>query len=100
MSARLVVMMTPADRRAREGRARAGLTPSEFCRRAVGHYEAQADEQMPEALLTEFEANDCVMSDKLRAANDRLDATFAAIDARRATREAELVALRDEYAAG
>ena len=100
MSARLVVMVTPADKRALEGRARAaGLTPSEFCRRAVDCYEPQADEQMLEALLKEFEANNRAMSEKLRATNDRLNATFAEIDARRATREAELQALRAEYAA-
>ena len=100
MTARVVVMMTPADKRSLEERARAaGLTPSEFCRRAVANYDPRIDEAVLDAVLAEFEANNRAMSASLREANDRLDATLAAIDARRTAQAAELVALRAEYAA-
>jgi len=100
MTSRLVVMMTSADKRSLEERARAsGLTPSEFARRAIEQYEPRVDDRVLDAFLTEFEANNRTMAAKLRATNDRLDATLAAIDARHASREAELQALRAKYAA-
>ncbi len=99
MTARVVVMMTPSEKRGLEERARAaGFTPSEFSRRALDQYDPEIDEPMLDAFLTEFEANNRAMAAKLRAANDRLDAMLAAIDARRAARDAELQALRAEYA--
>ena len=99
MTARVVVMMTPDEKRALEARARAAdMTPSEFCRRAVDRFDPQADDGVLEAFLTEFEANNRAMAAKLRATNDRLDATLAEIDARRAARDAELQAWRAECA--
>lgn len=100
MTARVVVMMTPTEKRRFEERARAaGFTPSEFCRRALDQYDPEVDAGMLDAFLTEFEANNRAMAEKLRATNDRLDATLAAIDLRRTAREAELQALRAACAA-
>ncbi len=46
MSSRMVVMMSPDDKRAIEGRARAqGLTPSELVRRAARDYDPADGEQ-------------------------------------------------------
>ena len=98
MTARVVMMMTPDEKRGLEERARLlAMTPSEFVRRVSRSGEPQVDEKLLETFLTEFAANNRSMAEKLRAANDRLDATLAKIDARRATREAELQALRTEY---
>jgi len=100
MTARMVVMMTPANKRELERRAReVGLTPSEFMRRASESYDPSADEALLEAFLVEFEANNRAMSTKLRETADQIEATLAKMDARKAEQEAELTALRGEMAA-
>lgn len=59
MTARQVVMMTPADKRAIEGRAKKhGLSPSEWIRRAAKSFQPvdAADDAMMNALADEIEA--------------------------------------------
>ena len=88
MNARLVVMMTPADKAAIERRARSlDLTTSELVRRAAQSYdEAVTPEQetMLDALADELEAAVVSMRTDLCTANERLEAHFAEIAAIRA----------------
>lgn len=87
MTARMVVMMTPVDKRAVEDRARAlDLTPSELIRRASQAYDPGNDDAMLEAFVEEFAANNEAMHQTLSAALDRLDAKLAEVDAIRAAR--------------
>lgn len=87
MTARMVVMMTPGDKRAVEDRARAlDMTPSELIRRASQAYEPGNDDAMLEAFVEEFAANNQAMHQTLSAALDRLDAKLAEVDAIRAAR--------------
>ena len=85
MTSRLVVMMTPADKRAIEARARAlDLTTSELVRRAAASYDARVtpeEERMLEALADEFEAAVADIRTTLKATNERLDAHFAEMEA-------------------
>jgi len=100
MTARVVVMMTPDEKRALEGRARAlDMTPSEFVRRVSRSRDSGVDEGLLDAIVTQMEANTAAMRKSINGACDRLDATFAAIDARRAAQDAALAALRAEHAA-
>ena len=89
MTARLVVMMTPADKRALEARARAAdLTPSEFVRRASESFDPRVDESLLESFLSEFEAGNLAMAEQLKATNDRVEATIAEMHALRAAHQA------------
>ena len=100
MTARVVVMMTPDEKRALEERARLlGMTPSEFVRRVSRSGEPEVDDGLLEAIVSQMEANTAAMRRAINDTCDRVDATFAAIDARRVTQDAELAALRAECAA-
>lgn len=94
MNARLVVMMTPQDKKAIEQRALAlDLTTSELVRRAAKSYEEAVtpeQEEMLEVLADELEAAVVSMRDDLRGANERLDAHFAEMAALRAAPRADL----------
>ncbi|MGL4542422.1 MAG: hypothetical protein ACRCUI_07930, partial [Polymorphobacter sp.] len=85
MTARMVVMMTPEDKRALEERARAfDMTPSELVRRASENFEPAIDEALLAKLVDEFAANNAAMHETLSAALDRFDATMAEMRALRA----------------
>lgn len=89
MTARLVVMMTPTDKRALETRARAaGINPSEFVRRASDAYDPRVDDALLEAFLTELETSNREMAEMLAATNDRVDATITEMHALRAAHKA------------
>lgn len=75
MNARLVVMMTPAEKAAIEQRARTlDLSTSELVRRAAQSYEQVTPEQekMLEALADELEEAVVAMRRDLKAANDAM----------------------------
>ena len=76
MNARLVVMMTPAEKRAIESRARTlDLSTSELVRRAAQSYEEVSPEQekMLEALAGELEEAVVSMRHDLKQASDAMD---------------------------
>lgn len=76
MNARLVVMMTPAEKAAIERRARTmDLSTSELVRRAAQSYEAVTPEQeeMLEALASELEDAVVSMRRDLKQASDAMD---------------------------
>ena len=87
MTSRLVVMMTPDDKKAIEAKARArDLSTSEFVRQATAHDERESpeDEKLLEALADEFVAVVADIRMILRQTNDQLDAHFAEMEAIRA----------------
>lgn len=85
-TARLTVLVTPAEKRAIETRARlVDMTPSEWVRTAAQHYEPVADEPAFVQLADAFEAHAAHIQTSLRAAIDRFDAKLAAIEALRAS---------------
>ncbi len=81
MTSRLVVMMTPGDKKAIEARARAlDLSTSELVRRAAASYEEQVtpeEARMLEMLADEFETAVADIRQTLRETNERIDAHFA-----------------------
>lgn len=86
MSSRLVVMMTAADKRAIEGRARAaGLTPSEFVRRAARDY-APVDPAEARALAQ--------LADEVEATVVAMRGDLARLDADLAVHRAEMARLK------
>ena len=94
MTARVVVMMTPQEKRALEDRSRLlGMTPSEFVRRVSRSGDAEIDEGLLDAIVSQMEANTAAMRRAINDTCDRVDATFAAMDAKKAARDAELAGL-------
>ena len=89
MTARVVVMMTPEEKRTLEARAREfRMSASDFVRRASDSYDPRVDEAFFDAFLTQFEANNREMCEMLKATNDRIDAT-----------RAEMITLREAHQA-
>lgn len=87
MTARMVVMMTPDDKRALEERARRfDMSPSELMRRASQNFDPATESEVLTAFVDQWAANNQKMHEDLGAALDRLDAKFAEIDALRARR--------------
>lgn len=77
MTARVVVMMTPAEKRALEERAGLfELTPSELIRRAAAKYEPEMEEAALEFLAHEIEQNTVEMRRMLTTLNDSVEATI------------------------
>ncbi len=109
MTSRLVVMMTPADKKAIEARARAlDLTTSELVRRAAASYEERItpeEERMLALLADEFDAAVADIRGTLRATNERIEAHFAELAAMRAKPpvidldDDQLAALREVFRA-
>lgn len=103
MTSRLVVMMTPDEKKAIESRARAlDLTTSELVRRAAGSYEetiAPEEEWMLEALTDEFVAVVTDIRQSLRVANERSEAHFAEMAAIRAAPRPVIDLTNDQLAA-
>ena len=88
MTSRMVVMMTPEERRDIEERATAfEMTPSAWMRQASTKYAPDMSEELLEKLAIEIEKTTDEMRTTLRDALDRVDATFADIDALRAAHE-------------
>ena len=89
MTARMVVMMTPEEKRALEARARdLDMTSSELLRRASQSYEPMLDEALLAAIADQIEANNAAMQATLEATLARVDANIAKIDALRAAHNA------------
>lgn len=90
MTARVVVMMTPDEKRALEDRADVfALTPSELIRRAAATYQPDIDEEAAlEYLANEIEKNTAEMTAILSKLNDDVDATIAEMRALRAAHQA------------
>ena len=86
MASRLVVMMTPADKRAVEARARgAGLSPSEFVRRAARDY-VPTDPAEASALD--------LLADEIEATVTAMRSEMACLDAEMTAHRAEMARLR------
>ncbi len=86
MTARIVVMMTPGEKRALEQRARDfEMTPSEFIRQAGQKFDPTFDDSFFEAAALEVEAGNAAMHDKLNGLVERVDATIKAMDELRAS---------------
>lgn len=102
MTSRLVVMMTPRDKKAIEARARAlDMTTSELVRRAAASYDEHItpeEERMLEALTDEFVAVVADIREDLRRANERSEAHFAEMAAIRAAPK-PVIDLSDEQLA-
>ncbi len=87
MTARVVVMMTPAEKLALEERSREfEVSPSEFVRQASQKFDPGFDDSIFETIALEIEANNAAMRAQLRGLADRIDATIAAMDELRAVK--------------
>ena len=75
MTARVVVMRTPEEKRTLEARAREfEMSASDFVRRASDSYDPRVDEAFFDAFLTQFEANNREMCEMLKdQRSDRCD---------------------------
>lgn len=100
MTARMVVMMRPEEKRKIEERARSlDMTPSEMLRRSSIDYEPELDEALLDAVLTRMEENTAGMRHSLQEAAARLDETLAEIREARAAHDLEMQALRASLSA-
>lgn len=90
MTARVVVMMTPDEKRALEQRAGAfQMTPSELIRRAAATYEPDIEEEAAlEYLANEIEKNTAEMKTMLKEVNDSVEATITEMRATRPAHQA------------
>ena len=99
MTARMVVMMTPQDKRAIEQRARTQkLTPSELMRRAAHDYDPVPDEEALTLIAETVEQAAANMARNLDEAITYSRQRMAEIDAIRAEHEANMARLRHERA--
>ena len=74
-------MMTPAEKRALEERARdLDITPSEFVRQASQKFDPTFDDSFFEPLALEIEASNAAVRAQLNGLVERIDATIAAMD--------------------
>ena len=74
-------MMTPAEKRALEERARdLDITPSEFVRQASQKFDATFDDSFFEPLALEMEGSNAAVRAQLNGLVERIDATIAAMD--------------------
>ncbi len=88
MTARVVVMMTPGEKKALVSRAKEfELTPSELVRRASQTYGAHVDEAALEMLAEQLERSTAELKVQMTDVLGRVDA-----------RRAELIRLRAEHA--
>lgn len=85
MTARVVVMMTPDEKRALEERSREfDITPSEFVRQASQKFDPSFDDSFFEGVALEIEASNAAVRAQLTGLVERIDATIAAMDEVRA----------------